>query len=605
MKETIFSQRVNYAIIEKYKNYSHLSQKPKDMSIDIVGRVFETNHQPSFVDIVNLPPPEVRGKKLKQLFHFISPKKDGERLRVCRAPMGGMFLTQDSQKIGKALSDPFSNINIFTRENIITREGNVVKLVMDVYTKHKDFNHKFARKRINKVTIKFDFDKGNTLIMKQRGNHKEFRTNSLWFFDEIDFEYFKNLFPKSVNSRNQTLSKKHKDIEVLMNMGILILTLKAVCAQYIKFDEPTSKLNFFTKLNDHRERFTLKQISLLNLVKGKGIKVNNNYEDILINLYPTQKYLKRNGYKLIQSCLDRMGIKHSPCIKIAHNNFTHTWLILKIKTIVGNDYYRYISNVKWSHVTLDYDILVNGRMRYQVYGEIDENQPLKSKREKTNFIKILNEVITSDVMTNDSLTQFIGDIVDHIRIMDKISDINPYISLNACTYQTFMEEHRVYSKIERRMDRDSTILIEYDENFIDIMNEPFDMDGYTFKPVVLVNEDQYIDEGEEMNHCVAGYITNRNSIIVSLCETTTKERSTLEYDTLTGVLKQERSNYNKKPVDYLLRATRIMTERINSIQSSMRNGERKRMDRNGNYIDYIQEKKWGDFRGVQRFPIDF
>lgn len=57
------------------------------------------------------------------------------------------------------------------------------------------------RKRINKVTIKFDFDKGNTLIMKQRGNHKEFRTNSLWFFDEIDFEYFKNLFPKSVNSQ--------------------------------------------------------------------------------------------------------------------------------------------------------------------------------------------------------------------------------------------------------------------------------------------------------------------------------------------------------------------------------------------------------------------
>lgn len=611
MEETIFSQRVNYAIIEKYRSYSHITDKPiESVLASDLNSLFSNERVNQNFDIGELPPVEVRGKKLKQLFHFTSPKKDGERIRIPRSPLGGIFLTQDSNKIGRALSDPFSNIRIFTRENRIIKEGNTVKLVMDVYLKHKDFNHKYARKRVNKVTVKFDFDKGNTLIMKQRGNHKEFRTNSIWFFDDIELDHFREIFPKSLNSKNEPISKKHKDIKILMNINLLMVVLRSVCSEFVDLSQPLSivESHHDKKMKDST-RSTLKKISLLNLVKGKGIKVPNNYEDILMYYYPTQKYLKRNNYKLIQSCLDRMGINHSPCIKIAHNDFEKIFLILEIRSIIGSDYYRYIPNIRWDLMENYVHCVGFRQARYYAYGVREETPTLKTKKEKSNFIKILNETLHhmrsgkffEGGAVNGLLKEYISDVIDHIRIMEKISDVNPHVSLNACTYKTFGEEHRLYSKIERRMDRDSTVLLEYDEQFIDLINEPFEVGESVIKPILLVNEDDYIDEGEEMNHCVAGYVGKRGSVIISLTETETNERSTLEFDVNTGGLVQERSKYNKKPTDTLLMASKVMIERFNSVSSSMRVAVRKRIDKNGNYIDYEQ----GTGRGVMRFPIDF
>ena len=410
MKEVIFSQRVNYAIVKKYRDYSPIKSKPKNIT-DVFGdNLFDKNEQGYTTH--SIPPPTVRGKNVKHIFHHIDvdPKSNGIN-RFMHAPFGGTYVTQNSEKIGKYLGDKMSSISVHTRENRIEIEGNTLRLVLDHFVKRREFNAKFSKKSVNKIIIKFDFDKGNTHIMVQRGRQKEFRINCLWLIEELNFHHFAEIFHKNEVPKNA----RNKSIEMSMSFDLFMLTFKTVCLGCIDISKFQSDLDLhgFSKIKDF-----LVTVGLANMVSKKGIKVNNDFRDILINYYPTQRYLKRNNYKLIQSCLDRLGINHPSINKIVHKNFNTIFYLGSLKNIFGEDLHKYFPNLRWEDcVDLKTSTTLNGGRSplYKSVGDDGREFPsLTDKIEKTNALRIINDSLSPKNAIRKRLSEVLGELQDHL-----------------------------------------------------------------------------------------------------------------------------------------------------------------------------------------------
>ncbi len=77
----------------------------------------------------------------------------------------------------------------------------------------------------------------------------------------------------------------------------------------------------------------------------------------------------------------------------------------------------------------------------------------------------------------------------------------------------------------------------------------------TYYPHILRREEQYIEEGSFMHHCVATYSDKDRSIIISLRTNDSSDRVTCEFDCQTGNLIQARHFCNAQPpphMDYVI-----------------------------------------------------
>jgi hypothetical protein len=75
----------------------------------------------------------------------------------------------------------------------------------------------------------------------------------------------------------------------------------------------------------------------------------------------------------------------------------------------------------------------------------------------------------------------------------------------------------------------------------------------TFYPKILVTEEEYIEEGKFMHHCVATYAEKGSSIILSLRTQDGNDRVTCEFNTSDGTCKQAKHFCNKEaPGDFIL-----------------------------------------------------
>jgi hypothetical protein len=589
MKEVLFSQRVNYAIVKKYREYSPINSKPKNIS-DVFGDNFFDKNEQGYT-VHSIPPPVVRGKNVKHLFYFVDPDTKSHGInRFMHAPFGGVYVTQDTDKIGKYLGDKLSSISIHTRENRIEREGNTLRLVLDHYVKRREFNSKFSKKSVNKIIIKFDFDKGNTHIMVQRGNQKEFRINCLWLIEELYFHHFAEVFPKEEVPKKA----RNKSIEMSMSFELFMLTFKTLCLGYVDISKFKSGLNLhgFSKIKDF-----LVSVGLANMVTKKNIKINDNYRDILINYYPNQRYLKKNDNKLIQSCLDRLGVNHPSINKIVHRDFRTIFYLNSFKNIFGEDFHRYFANIQWGDcVDLKTSTSPNKFSLYNRELGNEDFPSLNDKIEKTNALKIINDSLSPKNAIRKRLSEVLGELQDHLSIIDRIKEHYEGIKLRSTTLRTFEEEHRNYSVLETRVKREHMCIREYDQKFIKLISEPIEDEEQmlSYRVRLLTTQDHYEDEGYVMKHCVGGYIHYEKSIIISVIENNSKERVTLEYDRYSGNLLQSRGTYNSPPSDKMKYAINELNRRMFSTNVKMRSSKKMFVDKWGMEVVETPNKRFFD-----------
>jgi hypothetical protein len=85
---------------------------------------------------------------------------------------------------------------------------------------------------------------------------------------------------------------------------------------------------------------------------------------------------------------------------------------------------------------------------------------------------------------------------------------------------------------------------------------------YVFNPVILKREEEYVEEGGFMHHCVATYANKETSIIISLRLNNGMDRVTCEFDKKSGNCLQERHFTNNVPPDYFKDALFVLKKRV-------------------------------------------
>jgi len=292
---------------------------------------------------------------------------------------------------------------------------------------------------------------------------------------------------------------------------------------------------------------------------------------MLFNYYPTEKYFKKNDRKLVASVLDMLGIKTKYTIKILHEHPTvNLFELVKLCRYFGNDFSKYIGN-------LDSFIFENSHSKTGLMGETENNKYnalslvnstsryyLKDI-EKENLIKIANNAKDDNrkyPIESILSTRFMQLIDDHFRMIDTIREYDPDIYMKARTHSEFHEEHRELTKMQTAINKGWVIEYKFSEKMAIDIEKPIPLKvnlgtedvpsygedlGISFYPVILKREEDYIEEGNFMHHCVATYADKDRSIIISVRTEDGMDRVTCEFDCQDGGLIQSRHFCNKNP----------------------------------------------------------
>jgi len=567
MEEILLHQRYSYAKITPYKNYSKIPREVHPHSgihkhftyDDDFGTT--TSYYDAEEGIGLTPVLEYDKKKNTKYFYW---KDDIKHIPVIKYASkhkldGGMgvFYTSKDRHIKKYYNEPFSDILVVILERTIIKRGDKVTIKSNKYLKHRGFNCKYFRTNSYTTSVTFDMVKGDFLIMSsnfigKKKNKPIFRKNSfnylMNFIKSPDgpFRFLRNHMSKN--------NKLYKELNNIFDDKQFSEALYLVFKRMISF--PTNGTLFRDYFYDEVMKW---------FINTKKIKTPNEYKDLILRYYPTEKYLKKNDRKLIASILDVFQIKSKITIKLLHErpNIDLRSLI-KLCYIFGDQYQKYIGSIgvdMFGVMSTMNDLPSSSLKMMQMMCNDYKNQGWDiNDIEKENLLKVIISEPERGCAVNEN---FMGLIVDHFRMLNKIREYDPNIRMKATSRTKFHTEHNELSKTISAIKKGWVIQYFYPEETIRQIQQPIkvfksidivedikgtDMDEYVIiTPFVLTREEEYIEEGKFMHHCVASYAETDTSMIISLRTENQQDRVTCEFKISDGRLVQARHFSNKQP----------------------------------------------------------
>ena len=570
MEEIILYQRFSYAKITPYKNYTKIPRevKPtsgvyKHLSYDDLYGGTTTDYYDS-EDGIGLAPmlDQVKNKNTRYFYW----KDDFKNIPVIKFASKhkidgttGVFYTTKDRHIKKYYNEPFSDILVVILERSIIRRGDKVTIKTNKYTKHRGFNCKYFNANKFSTLVTFDMVKGDFLLVTSAGKSKDrkklkptFRKNSfnhlLNFIKSPDgpFRFLRNHMGKN-NGLYKQLYYAFDDKQ--FNEALyLVFNRMTTCS--------TDGALFRDLFYDEVMRW---------FINTKKIKTPNEYKDLILRYYPTEKYLKKNDRKLIAAILDVFQIKSKITIKLLHErpNIDLRSLI-ELCYLFGDQYQKYIGSISFDMfgVMSTINDMPSSSLKMMESTCSDyKNHPYDiNDSEKENLLKVLTSEPKNGSIINENFT---GLIVDHFRMLNRIREYDPNIRMKANNITKFHTEHNELSKTISAIKKGWVIQYFYPEETIRQIQQPIkvfksikighslmgtDMDDYiTISPLVLTREEEYIEEGKFMHHCVASYAETDTSMIVSLRTEDEQDRVTCEFQISSGKLIQARHFSNGIP----------------------------------------------------------
>ena len=570
MEEIILYQRFSYAKITPYKNYSKIPReiKPpsgvyKQVSYDDLYGGTTTDYYDG-EDGIGLAPmlDQVKNKNTRYFYW----KDDYKNIPIIRFASKhkidgtiGVFYTTKDRHIKKYYNEPFSDILVVILERSIIRRGDKVTIKTNKYTKHRGFNCKYFRSNNYTTSVTFDMVKGDFLLVDggKHGKTKSvprFRKNSfnglLNFIKSPDgpFRFLRNHMGKN--------NGLYKQLYYVFDDKQFTIALYSVFNKMITY--PTDGALFRDLFYDEVMRW---------FINTKKIKTPNEYRDLILRYYPTEKYLKKNDRKLIASILDVFQIKSKITIKLLHErpNIDLRSLI-RLCYLFGNQYQKYIGSISVDMFGVMGSGMINEipssslKMMESTCSDYKNHGWDINDTEKENLLKVL---ISEPERGNTVNENYIGLVVDHFRMLNRIREYDPNIRMKANNRTKFHTEHMELAKIMTQIKKGWVIQYFYPEETIRQIQQPIkvfksidigaglkgtDMDDYiSITPFVLTREEEYIEEGRFMHHCVASYAETDTSMIISLRTDDEQDRVTCEFKISNGTLVQSRHFSNATP----------------------------------------------------------
>ena len=555
----ILTQKFNYASIVLYRNYSRLDEKQHSStsfnnSIDeldcddekplsfLGGTVFMN---PPVGRVVTLP---AKFSKRDTMF-FYDNSEVQERIQLNYAYVGKNHLTTfDTTKdrhIKNYYNNPFCEIRVKTIERSIRRHGDKITLKVYSHTKFRRFNSKYFKKTTSVLSATFNTKTGNFTTLRMelspKVKSKRFRTNNFFELEGV----LKNGGVLDFRSYVEKESKVYNNYKQIFNNEDFF---SAVNIEF-NFNQRKLDTNKFVELMTNR------------FVETKKIKVSNDFSFWIKNLYPTEKYLKKNERKLIASILDMFHIKSKITIKLMHDNSQFDiFAVSTLCYLFGDNFSKYIGSIHPDHFkNSKIDLSDNMLGTKNNFIQQSKNHDLTvTNIEKENIVKVINDVKISMSTSKSTFIEkrFISELVDHLNMIKKLRVYSSDLCMRARTYDEFNAEHMELSKMISFIKKGWVIEYYFNDKMVNDVEKPIKLninleDGefgeITFYPYILKREEEYDEEGRFMHHCVASYSDKDKSIIISLRTENKEDRVTCEFDCQTGTLIQARHFCNKLP----------------------------------------------------------
>ena len=577
--EILLQQRFVSAKIDLIKDYCKLGDKSYFESRKDFNALLNVKETKKLIpiDLVKRDGRGVNGK------FFSSPIKTTEdtHYRVM-FEHAGSFETQDDRHIKRHYNNPLANVKVTILERSIIKKGNKVSIKSLIYTKTRQFNHRYFKTSTEKTIFTFDFDSGNFQIISFNGGVKNkglFRTNS---FLRLKFalRYSPSIF--ELDSYEGFIKPKHKFHE-----------------EYKKAIDNKEHQRVITKLfnlepyhlakKDNYASFYDKIVEIF--IKHKKIGVpDHSYKHFLEHHYPTERLLKKNGRKLISAVLDRYSIKSKLLVKIFHKYpFVDFYAMIKLCAILGDNHTKYIGSLpdelfSISQITSDetppFDY-------YQTFLARVLNFDIKEV-EKENLIKLLSDKKNLKAFTS----HYMDEIYDHFNMIDKVRKYDDSLMFRAKSYAEFCDEHLQLSKMMNAIKKGWVIQYVFEEKTVLEIEHPITYLQETYYPIILKREEEYVEEGSFMHHCVASYVDHDKSIIVSIRNEDASNRITCEFNIQSGKMVQARHFCNRLVPEEFEEALNIVQDkiRLHSRFGTLNWKEKKKVAYKINGVEVIPEK---------------
>ena len=478
--------------------------------------------------------------EIVQKYNQVTKQQSGDKGQV-----GVEEIVTDQDEIKKLYGDKNYRIETNTLERKLIIEDNVLVLKRSTLIKTRREGKLFFGKKLEVRYLKIDFNTGNFLTLYSFGGMKKkrhliIRRNC---FDKLE---------SFLDFNNSEFWDSGIFKHVVYGEGILDNhTLQTPITEFFKknYSSPwlsQDLMGLFTRI----------------FIEKKGIKSPDNDIDRLITcFYPTQKFLKKNNNKLVQSVLDYMGMKDSYTVKLVHKYSELDYRLLKtLHHVLGGS--KYLSNVNvnvFGGVSdfIDQGAVVNdpniNKFSIRLLGQNLKELPELTDKEKGNLVKVLNDV--TSFKTLKSIPYHM--IMDHLNMIGKIRPYDPNVGLHSTTFRTFDQEHTELSGDLTKIRKGYVVSYVFNPLMVKDVETPLGLNG-EYVPYILKDENDYVEEGKYMKHCVGSYYDKDKSIIVSLRNNSEftlggrNERWTIEFDTKNGNLIQCMGKQNTQPPTFIL-----------------------------------------------------
>jgi hypothetical protein len=331
-------------------------------------------------------------------------------------------------------------------------------------------------------------------------------------------------------------------------------------------------------------------------VQTNNIKVPNDYEDLMLQWYPTKPYLKKNENKLIVSILDRIGLKSKSIIRLVHANpkIDISKLTLLGKYFGYSNVHKYIHNITPGYFKDNWKLFDDQTNIESMFSVLNERFEYDIKdTERSVLLKLINQFFNETEIHPTSIKHQIGQFNDHLDLITRIRKHIPEMEIRCQNLKDFHHEHIELSKIERSIKKGYSIQYTFKEDLIKRIEEVITQDDSDFCPIILKTDGQYTEEGAHMHHCVATYADRENSIIVSIRESSAEghERVTCEFN-LQKELVQAKYFCNAVPPERFEAIIEKLTHRIKKYKGSIKSLGKEKIPLviNGKVIQ-IEERK--------------
>lgn len=287
-------------------------------------------------------------------------------------------------------------------------------------------------------------------------------------------------------------------------------------------------------------KHNLLQVILAWFIKFHNIKCNDWYFTPFYRYNVRLFELERNEMHLTNTLMEKFELIGEKCRKLINSYDVDLHKVAYLQSILGIDFFNKIHN----------EVLVPFVSSGLFLNNVTLPEIVLSKTSK-------NKIIRSLYLINYDLLK------DHIDMAIKLKDkYNFSFTFAYRDRKEFDKEHALLGKLLVELSEKDEIVIDYDPEIINKIEEPIEVGkDLEFEVKLLSSKSDYKEEGIYQSHCVGGYV-NHSCHIISLRNKST--RCTIEY-TYNGERRQTKMKNNQLPDQEWLDIINILDDRVTKL----------------------------------------